>query len=84
PFRKGQTYDEQVGDGARRKIGNKKWSKRVEEAVANVDTLLMPDHIFIGGGNAHKVAVDLGPKVSLVDNVAGIAGGFKLWAPPAP
>lgn len=82
PFRKGETYDEQLGDEARRKVGTKKWSKRVAQAIANIDTLLMPDHIFIGGGNAHKVAGDLGPKISLVDNVAGIAGGIKLWAPP--
>lgn len=82
PFRKGQTYDDQIGDEARRKVGNKKWSKRVAEAVHNVEVLLMPDHIFLGGGNASRLTEDLGPKVSMVDNVAGICGGIKLWAPP--
>jgi len=41
PFRKGQTYDEQVGDAARKRIGKKKWNKRVQEAVRNIDTLLI-------------------------------------------
>jgi polyphosphate glucokinase len=81
PFRKGQTYDEQLGDEARRKVGNKKWSKRVAEAVRTIDALLFFDHLFIGGGNAPRLTIELGPRVSLVDNIAGIAGGIKLWAP---
>ena len=82
PFRKGQTYDEQVGDVARRMIGDKRWNGRVAKAVATVDALLLFDHLYLGGGNARRVTVDLGPKVSRVDNIAGIAGGFKLWASP--
>jgi polyphosphate glucokinase len=81
PFRKGQTYDEQLGDEARRKIGNKKWSKRVAKAAQTIDALLLYDHLFIGGGNAPRLTIELGPRVSLVDNIAGIAGGIKLWAP---
>jgi polyphosphate glucokinase len=81
PFRKGQTYDEQVGDAARKRIGKKKSNKRVQEAVRNIDTLLIFDHLYVGGGNAVHVDADLGPKVTIVDNSAGIIGGLKLWDP---
>jgi polyphosphate glucokinase len=81
PFRKGQTYDEQVGDAARKRVGKKKWNKRVQEAVKNIDALLFYDHLYIGGGNAVQVDIDLGPKVTIVDNSAGITGGLKLWDP---
>lgn len=79
PFRKGQTYDEQVGDDARRRIGDKKWSRRVAQAVKTIDDLLFYDHLYVGGGNSHRLTVHLGDKVTIVDNVAGITGGIKLW-----
>lgn len=80
PFRKDQTYDEQLGDATRRKIGNKKWRKRVSLAVATLHELLYYDHLYVGGGNAVHLKGDLGPKVSIVDNIAGITGGIRLWA----
>lgn len=83
PFRKGETYNEQVGDAALKRIGPKKWNRRVKIAVETLDRLLFFDHLHVGGGNARHVNADLGPKVTLVDNVAGILGGIKLWDRPA-
>lgn len=80
PFRKDQTYDEQLGDATRRKIGNKKWRKRVTLALATLHELLYYDHLYVGGGNAVHLKGDLGPKVTIVDNIAGITGGIRLWA----
>jgi polyphosphate glucokinase len=82
PFRKGQTYNEQLGEAARKRLSSKKWNARVKLAVATLDALLFFDHVYIGGGNATRVTVDLGPKASLVDNAAGILGGIKLWDQP--
>ena len=79
PLRRGETYNEHLGDAARRRIGNRKWNRRVRRAIGVLDALVFPDHIFVGGGNAEHVRTDLGPKVSLVDNAAGILGGEKLW-----
>jgi polyphosphate glucokinase len=79
PFRKGQTYNEQIGDPARRRIGNKLWSKRVAKAVQNFYVLLCFDTLYVGGGNARKLTVDLGPRATTVDNTAGILGGIRLW-----
>jgi len=64
---------------ARRKIGNKAWSERVREAVDSFEALLQFDRLYIGGGNAKKLTIDLGHRVQLVDNKAGILGGLKVW-----
>jgi polyphosphate glucokinase len=79
PFRKGETYNEQLGDVTRKEIGNGRWNKRVRRAVDNMRALSFFDHCYIGGGNAKHLTGDLGADVSTVDNTAGILGGIKLW-----
>ncbi|MHB8670208.1 MAG: ROK family protein, partial [Acidimicrobiales bacterium] len=79
PFRKGETYNEQLGDDARRRIGPEKWSRRVEHAIETLDRLLMFDHLFIGGGNARRLRLESDPRTTIVDNAAGILGGIRLW-----
>jgi polyphosphate glucokinase len=79
PFRNGQTYDEQLGEPTRKKISAKKWNMRVAKAIAILDALFLPDHIYIGGGNAIRLKVDLPAHATTVDNTAGILGGIKLW-----
>ena len=83
PFRKGETYNEQLGERTRKDIGEQRWTRRVARAVTNLDGLFFFDHLFIGGGNAHRVDLsdlgDVASRVTLVDNTAGILGGIKLW-----
>ncbi len=79
PFRKGQNYDDQLGDTARKRVGDKKWNKRVRRAVAILDTVLMFDHLYIGGGYAVRVEGTLGPNVTTIDPNAGLLGGIRLW-----
>jgi polyphosphate glucokinase len=79
PFLKGDTYNEQLGDAARKEVGNQRWNKRVRKAVVVLRELCFFDHCYIGGGNAKKIHGSLGDDVSLVDNAAGILGGIRLW-----
>lgn len=79
PFRQHETYDEQVGNAARKQVGSARWNKRVEKAIANMRRLTNFDHLYIGGGNAKKITFELGPDTSIVDNVAGLQGGPALW-----
>ncbi|MHB8341529.1 MAG: ROK family protein [Mycobacteriales bacterium] len=81
PFQKGQTYNDRIGDAARKRVGTKKWVARVEVAVQTIRDLLCPDHIYLGGGNAVRLGsgAGLGPGVSVVDNSAGLLGGIALW-----
>jgi polyphosphate glucokinase len=82
-FRKDQTFNEQLGEPVRKKIGDKKWNRRVRAAIAYFDTLTMFDRLYLGGGNAPRVnRRDLGQvleRITVVDNKAGILGGIKLW-----
>ena len=82
PFRKGEDYNDQLGEAALRKIGAKKWRKRVEEAFANFQSLVNYDRLYVGGGNARLLDGHVGPSVTIVDNLAGILGGIKLWEAP--
>ncbi len=79
PFHGKGTFQDHLGNATRRRIGDKRWSKRVKEAVETFDTLLQFDRLYVGGGNAKKLRVDLGHRAQIVDNVAGILGGIKLW-----
>ncbi len=78
-FRAKQTFNEQLGDAARRKAGDAKWNRRVAKAVDRLRQLMFFDHCYIGGGNATHIEGSLGDDVSIVDNSAGILGGIKLW-----
>lgn len=79
PLRKGVTYNDVLGEAARRKAGTKKWKVRVNETVEILRALCFFDHCYIGGGNSARLGTDLPEGVSVVDNAAGILGGIKLW-----
>ena len=79
PFHGRGTFQDHLGNRTRRKIGNRRWSDRVREAVEMFDALLHFDRLYVGGGNAKKLKLELGPRVVIVDNTAGIVGGIKLW-----
>ena len=82
PFRKGETYEEQIGNVALKKIGPAKWNRRVERAVATLRTLTTFDHLFIGGGNAKLIDFKLTDDTEVIDNTNGIKGGAWLWRQP--
>jgi polyphosphate glucokinase len=81
PFRKGETYNQQLGEYTRKEIGNTRWNKRVWRAVDTVRALTFFDHCYIGGGNSKHISGDIPPDVTIVDNTAGILGGITLWKP---
>ncbi len=79
PFRKGESYDEQLGNAALKKVGGKKWNKRLQQAIRNLRSLVHFDHLYIGGGNAKKIKFEPDPDTSTISNEAGIRGGIALW-----
>jgi polyphosphate glucokinase len=83
PFRKGETYNEQLGERTRKEIGEDRWNRRVRKAIETLDALLFFDYLYIGGGNARRVSRDrLGDvmkRTTVIDNANGILGGIKLW-----
>jgi polyphosphate glucokinase len=82
PFRKGQTFDQQLGNNARKRIGPQAWNKRVHKAIIALRPVFVWDRLYVGGGNARHLTVDLGDDVTYVPNEAGILGGIMLWETP--
>jgi polyphosphate glucokinase len=79
PLHKSGTYNERLGEAARKKVGTKRWSKRVHKAIETLRALTFFDHCYVGGGNAARIRGALASGVSRVDNAAGVRGGITLW-----
>lgn len=79
PIAKGKTYNEYLGEAARKKIGSRRWNKRVGKMLEIVRILTTFDTLYLGGGNSDRVTLDLPRDVHRVDNSAGILGGIALW-----
>jgi polyphosphate glucokinase len=79
PFRKGESYNDQIGAAALERIGASKWRKRVREAIGNFRSLVNFDRLYLGGGNGRIMSGHVEDDVTIVDNVAGILGGIRLW-----
>lgn len=79
PLYDGGTYNDYVGNAALRRHGKKKWNRRVLRTIEVVHGLLHYDVLYIGGGNARRLSVDLPDSVRIAANVNGITGGIHLW-----
>ena len=79
PFRKKDTYEEQLGRAALDKDGKKVWNQRLEKAIATLEKLFNYEMLYIGGGETKKIKFDLPANVKIVPNVSGLLGGIALW-----
>jgi polyphosphate glucokinase len=82
PFKKA-TYEEYVGNRARKRLGRKRWRSKVLDVIEHFSAALEPDYVVLGGGNADDLG-ELPDGVRLGQNEDAFAGGFRLWdAEPA-
>jgi polyphosphate glucokinase len=79
PVHGGHTYDEYLGDRARKRVGTRKWNRRVRRVLGILETVFNYDRLHLGGGNAARIDFPLGRRVRVVDNSAGLLGGVALW-----
>jgi polyphosphate glucokinase len=80
PFRKDQTFENQLGNVTRKEIGNERWTRRVVKAIDAYYDFLFYDVIYVGGGNAKHLDPERLPRrARIVSNTAGIVGGVRLW-----
>jgi polyphosphate glucokinase len=83
PLRKGRTYEEYVCDRELKRVGKKVWRKRVERVIDQIEPIWNYSMLYLGGGNSRHLDKDELPKnVKVVDNVAGLIGGLRLWQRP--
>jgi polyphosphate glucokinase len=77
----GTSIEVACGDNERHKIGKEAWRERVLEALDAFEAMVLPDHLYIGGGNAKKLDPDtIGPNRTIVPNISGLLGGLALWS----
>jgi polyphosphate glucokinase len=78
PYRKGKTYEDYVGAAGLKRLGKKKWKRRVNNVVKRLVAALEPDYVVLGGGNAQKID-RLPPRARRGKNENAFEGGFRLW-----
>jgi polyphosphate glucokinase len=79
PFRKGETYEEQLGRAALEAQGKKKWNDRLQKAIAQLERLFNYDFLYIGGGETKLINFELPTNAKIIPNITGLLGGIKLW-----
>lgn len=73
-----KTFEEDLGVRGLKRLGRKKWQKRVEEVTERFVSALHLDDVVLGGGHAKKLTrVPAGCRVG--DNAWAFLGGFRLW-----
>ena len=79
-FAEGESIEVACGDHHREEIGTRAWRKLVASALDAFEEMVLPDHLYVGGGNAKRLDPEtLGPDRSIVPNISGLLGGIKLW-----
>ena len=78
-LRKRRTFEDDLGQEALKKAGKKRWNRRLERAIRDLESMFNYDALWIGGGNAEKVHLDLPDNVRIVPNIEGLLGGIALW-----
>ncbi len=76
----GRNYEDYLGKQGSKRLGKKKWRRKVMDVVKGFRKALLPDYIVLGGGNAAKLK-RLPPQAKRGDNADAFLGGFRLWEP---
>jgi polyphosphate glucokinase len=72
------SFEDLISEAARKRLGNRKWRRRVTNVVHELRMALLPEDIVIGGGNV-KHLDRLPPGCRRGSNRDAIKGGLRLW-----
>jgi polyphosphate glucokinase len=73
-----KTFEDDLGVRGLKRLGRKKWEKRVHGVVKRFVSALLLDEVVLGGGNAKKLK-KLPEGCRLGGNANALVGGFLLW-----
>jgi polyphosphate glucokinase len=79
PYKHGKTYEDYLGLLGLKRLGRKKWQRKVYQVVADLRKALEAEYVVLGGGNAKKLKKML-PSTILGDNQNAFLGGFRIWS----
>ena len=74
-----ETYEDLLGQAALDHVGVKVWNGRLLLAIASIYNLFNYNKLYIGGGNARLISVNLPENVVIISNDLGLIGGLALW-----
>ena len=78
PYKKGESFEDYVGQAGMKRLGRRKWKEAVFDVVARLRAALLPDYVVLGGGNVKKLD-ELPPACRMGDNRNAFFGGLRLW-----
>jgi polyphosphate glucokinase len=78
PWRK-KTYEDYLGLRGLEKYGKKRWNKLLALAIAQTAHTFNWDILYLGGGNAKKISLELSRFIKVIPNEDGLLGSVKLW-----
>ena len=73
-----RTFEDDLGIRGLKRLGRKRWQKRVEAITERFVSALILDDVVLGGGNAERLT-RLPPGCRVGDNANAFLGGFRLW-----
>ena len=79
PIKGKKDYDQYIGEKALERIGEERWNKRMQKVLGILKTVFNYDHLYIGGGNARLLTIELDKNIKIISNEDGIHGGARLW-----
>ena len=79
PITKNKDYDAYIGEYEFKRIGKKKWNKRMRRVIRILKVVFNYDRLYISGGSAREINFKLDDNIIIVGNRDGIKGGAKLW-----
>jgi polyphosphate glucokinase len=78
PYKCGRTFEDYVGERGRKRLGTRKWRKKVNDVIEQLKIAFEADYVVLGGGNATRLK-SLPQGVRLGDNRNAFSGGLRLW-----
>jgi polyphosphate glucokinase len=78
PYKRGRSFEDYVGERGRKRLGTRKWRRKVLDVIENLKLAFEADYVVLGGGNAVRLN-SLPPDVRLGDNRKAFIGGLRLW-----
>jgi polyphosphate glucokinase len=79
PITKNKDYDAYVGEAEFKRIGKKKWNKRMQRVIKILKVVFNYDRLYISGGSAREINFKLDDNIIIAGNRDGIKGGARLW-----
>lgn len=79
PITKNRDYDAYVGEFEFKRVGKKKWNKRMQRVIEILKVVFNYDRLYISGGSAKEINFKLDNNIIISGNRDGIKGGARLW-----